>query len=118
VRNETLGKFAAFYSDSWRGQEPLPAAPASVAAAPSVSTPETSLAETMLAPEAERNIASTEAPEGPSLPAGSGALLGINQSSEMLKDLLSADLGNENENLFRRVSNRYRLLSPGLLGKR
>lgn len=115
ARSEALSKLASFYSDSWNGLSPAPV----VAGAPETAAP----AETAAVAQPSQTQEDTRAPasvaeETISAASRAGQFLGINQSPDALKDLLGSADGQETDSLFRKVSNRYRLLTPQLVGKR
>lgn len=118
ARSEALGKLASFYSDSWKGLTPAPVAANLPETAPaSAPVPEQS-AQSNSGAEENRAPASVVADDKMSISSQAGQLLGINQNSDALKDLLSSAEGNDSDSIFRKVSNRYRLLTPALVGKR
>jgi hypothetical protein len=116
ARSEALGKLASFYADSWKGSNPMPVAAGDPQAAPIVSQPATTEASAATEEAPARAPASVVAEE--SLSQSSGMLLGLNQNSDALKDLLSSAEGPDKDSIFQKISNRYRLLTPSLVGKR
>lgn len=116
ARSEALGKLASFYSDSWKGITPAPVASDTPAAPLASAPPPAQLAQS--ANEEARAPASVATEEKAGISFEAGQLLGINQNSDALKDLLSSAEGNDSDSIFRKVSNRYRLLTPALVGKR
>jgi hypothetical protein len=116
ARSEALGKLASFYSDSWKGLTPAPVAAGLPETAPASAPAPVQAAQSPA--EENRAPASVAAEDKMSISSQAGQLLGINQNSDALKDLLSSADGNDSDSLFRKVSNRYRLLTPELVGKR
>lgn len=115
ARSEALGKLASFYSDSWKGLNPAPVVAGATETAPESAPVATGASQ---APEESRAPASVVAEEKIAISSEAGQLLGINQNSDALKDLLGSADGNDSDSIFRKVSNRYRLLTPALVGKR
>lgn len=115
ARSEALSKLATFYSDSWNGLTPAPVVAEAPEAAPTEAPP---VAQAPQAAEQSRAPASMAAEEKISLASQAGQLLGINQNPDALKDLLGSADSQDTDSLFRKVSNRYRLLTPQLVGKR
>jgi hypothetical protein len=117
MRQEALNKLASLYNETWKDAPPAAngEAPVFTAANTPVAPASAPAEET---PPAERAPAS----ETPAALAGKngGMLLGIDQDPDALRDLLgSADNSDEGAlTIFEKVSRRYRLLSPALIGKR
>lgn len=118
ARSEALGRLSAMYFDAWKGGGVTAAAPqladANLAPLPSL-TPTTNTA----TPEP----AETRAPASASVAVATntdadGIFIGIGgNSQDALKDFLGADDGSENDSLFKKISKRYRALTPTLVSR-
>ena len=117
LRAEALNKLASLYNETWKdappaasGETPMVAATNPPVAAASAPAEEAPPAERVPASETSAALADKNG----------GMLLGISQDSNALRDLLGSADGNEEGALtiFEKVSRRYRLLSPALIGKR
>ena len=132
MRNKILGEVQAFYIAQWGGKDDgskLAAAPPAApdlasagggaqATAPASPAPAAAGAVTAEADKgAGRSLASV--PEA-AASAGQrvGMFIGLSKDSDALKDLLkSANIGGDDDSIFKLVSMRYRKLTPGLIGK-